>query len=94
MSFKAIHKNRESTLMFKLALLFIAVAIFKPSEVQAGKVDQVKQAVLSSCNKTLGDGEVMDAVIKAFDCTAGSDVSVGGCSIKCLKENSGNVVGK
>lgn len=64
------------------------------SSAHAGKVDQVKDAVKSSCQKELSTAEVMDAVLKAFDCTPGTDVKVADCQIKCQKENNGSVVGK
>ncbi len=60
----------------------------------SGKIDQVKEAVKNTCQKELPDADVMDAVLKAFDCTAGTQVKLAICPIKCLKENSGNVVGK
>jgi hypothetical protein len=60
---------------------------------QAGKVDEVKKIIKEKCSKDLSDSEVTDAVVKAYDCTPDSDVSVAGCTIKCLKGGSGSVVG-
>ncbi|PWU12254.1 MAG: hypothetical protein C5B49_16620 [Bdellovibrio sp.] len=69
---------------------------FLASTARAGKVDQVREAVKNSCQKReLKENEILEAVLKAFDCTPGTEVQVVvECKIKCLRENAGNVVGK
>lgn len=59
----------------------------------AGKVDDVKKAVKDKCGTDIAAAQVLESVIKAYDCNEGTDVKIGDCSIKCLKANSGNVVG-
>ena len=76
-----------------LKLTLVGLALIIGTTAQAGKVDQVKQAVKNTCQKDIPDGEVMDAVLKSFDCSSGADVKLQVCTIKCLKD-SGNVVGK
>lgn len=76
-----------------IGLFFISTSLFC-SFASAGKVDQVKKAVKVACNKDLQDSELMDAVLKAFDCVPGTDVKIADCKLKCLKEGDGNVVGK
>jgi hypothetical protein len=72
-----------------LALLFSCLI---PQLGFAGKIDDVKKAVKEKCNKNIPSAEVMDVVLKVYDCTPDSDVVVGGCTIKCMK-SSGAVVG-
>jgi hypothetical protein len=64
-----------------------------PSAHSEGKVDAVKEAVKKQCGKELDPADVMSTVMKVFDCSPNSEVKVGDCTIKCLKGNSGNVVG-
>lgn len=83
----------KKTMLYRFAIVFL-ISLIVGQNSYGGKIDQVKVAVKSACNKDLGDTEIMESVIKAFDCTSGTDVTVTGCKIKCLKENSGSVVGK
>lgn len=80
--------KKTNSLVVGIALTFFTLPAL------AGKVDQVKASVKSTCNKDLPESDLMDAVLKAYDCTAGTEVKVADCKIKCLKENSGSVVGK
>jgi hypothetical protein len=59
----------------------------------ASKVEEVKRAVKDKCTTEIPQKELLDAVVKAYDCQPKSDVIISGCSIKCLKGDSGNVVG-
>lgn len=78
----------KPTLMFiSMTLIFFSMQAF------AGKIDDVKNAVKEKCKTELAQDQVLESVIKAFDCTEGSDVKIGSCTIKCLKANAGNVVG-
>ena len=79
-------------LPIKLLLIcgFLAVA---PSAF-AGKVDDVKKAIKEKCSKDVPSGELLDAVVKAFDCQPDQEVTVAGCAIKCLKGSAGKVVGE
>lgn len=75
-----------------IAMMAMMLVLLSPSA-YAGKVDEVKKAVKDTCGKELPSAEILDAVLKAYDCTPASDVAVGDCKIKCLKEAGGNVVG-
>ncbi|MGZ3691486.1 MAG: hypothetical protein ACXVAX_08280 [Pseudobdellovibrio sp.] len=76
-------------------LIYIAIlSTILGAPAYAGKVDTVKKAVKDSCNKELPDSDLMEAIVKAYDCTAGTSVKVADCKISCLKENGGFVVGK
>lgn len=66
--------------------------VFAPPA-HATKVEDVKRAVKNKCSVDIPQKELLDAVLKAYDCEAKSDVVISGCSIKCLKGDSGNVVG-
>ncbi len=80
--------NKMLKVMFLLMLIFAIV----PAS-HAGKVDDVKKAVKDKCSKELPEDSLMDSAMKAFDCQPSQDVTIQGCTIKCLKANSGNVVG-
>jgi len=85
MNFSEKSKNR-------LLIAALLVSVLSPQLSFAGKIDDVKKAVKDKCNKDIPSAEVMDVVLKVYDCTPDSDVVVGGCTIKCMK-SSGAVVG-
>ena len=82
-------KKFSLSLTATIALMLILIAPLA----HAGKVDEVKKAVKDKCGKDLPEGDVLSAVLKAYDCSAGSDVTLADCTIKCLKDAGGNVVG-
>jgi len=69
------------------------VGLALTSPVHASKVEEVKRAVKDKCTAEIPQKELLDAVVKAYDCQPKSDVTINGCTIKCLKGDSGNVVG-
>lgn len=71
------------------------VAAFLCQPAFAGKIEDVKTEVKKICSKDVDDKEALGLVKKAFlTCTPGQDVDVAGdCRIKCLKQNTGAVVG-
>lgn len=78
----------------KPTLMLISMTLmFFSQQAYAGKIDDVKNAVKEKCKTELAQDQVLESVIKAFDCTEGSDVKIGSCTIKCLKASAGNVVG-
>lgn len=77
-----------------LRIMFVLAALLATSPSHAGRIETVKETVKNTCNKEVDDKTALDLVKKAFlSCTPGQDVDAGGCKIKCLKENSGAVVG-
>ena len=84
-------KNRKISFSI-FAISAILLTLLSPMAF-AGKVDDVKKAFKDKCGKDLPDTDVLSAVLKAFDCTPGADVAIADCTIKCLKDASGNVVG-
>jgi hypothetical protein len=74
-------------------VLFAAFLVL-PGQANAGKVDNVKNAVKEACNRDVPAESVLSAVVRAYDCEPGHDVTIAGCKIKCLKNADGNVVGK
>jgi hypothetical protein len=77
-----------------LGLAITGVVLLLPSPVLAGKVDDVKKAIKEKCGKDVPSTELLDAVVKAYDCQPEQDVSVADCTIKCLKGSAGKVVGE
>lgn len=77
---------------YRLLIGIFLLGLCAPQMSFAGKIDDVKKAVKDKCNKDVPSAEVMDVVLKVFDCTPDSDVTVGDCTIKCMK-TSGAVVG-
>ncbi len=71
----------------------VLTALLLSTPVFAGKVDEVKNAVKEKCKIDLPAAQILESVIKAYDCNDGVDVKLEGCTIKCLKGNAGNVVG-
>jgi hypothetical protein len=63
-----------------------------PSVAMAGKVEDVKKMVKNTCNIVLKEEDVMDVVVKVYDCNPDSKVRVGDCVLKCMKP-SGAIVG-
>lgn len=68
-------------------LLFSGVA-------NAGKVEDVQSAVKAACSKDLPSADALRLVKDLFlNCMPGSNVDVEGCQVKCLKDNTGAVLG-
>lgn len=60
----------------------------------AGKVEDVQGAVKTACGKDLASADALRLVKDLFlNCTPGAKVDVEGCQVKCLKDNTGAVVG-
>lgn len=59
----------------------------------AGKVDDLITAVKNTCGKDIDRPTAISNTQKAFLCNPGSKVDVAGCSIDCLKDNAGAVIG-
>lgn len=76
-----------------LALVVLGIGLVLAAPAQASKVEEVKRAVKDKCTADIPQKELLDAVVKAYDCQPKSDVTIAGCTIKCLKGDSGNVVG-
>lgn len=75
---------------FSLIVLLLSVS----SSTYAGKVDDVKKIIKEKCNKDIPDETLMESVLKAYDCHPQTDVTIQGCTIKCLNTRSGKVVGE
>jgi ABC-type proline/glycine betaine transport system substrate-binding protein len=75
------------------AVVILAVGLAFASPARASKVEEVKRAVKDKCSSEIPQKELLDAVVKAYDCQPKSDVTISGCTIKCMKGDSGNVVG-
>ena len=79
-----------------LLVLASATFLLMGSSAHAGKVESVQEAVKKSCAKDIPSDEALGLVKNLFlSCTPGSKVDLdGGCSVDCLKQNSGAVVGQ
>ena len=75
------------------AIVILGTALALAAPAHASKVEEVKRAVKDKCMTDIPQKELLDAVVKAYDCQPKSDVTINGCAIKCLKGDSGNVVG-
>lgn len=78
-------------------LLFIAACVvaFTSMNAHAGKVEDVQAAVKNACQKDVDKAEALRLVKDLFlSCTPGTKVDVAGCSVQCLKDNAGAVVGQ
>ena len=73
--------------------VFLGIGLALAPPAHASKVEEVKRAVKDKCSAEIAQKELLDAVVKAYDCQPKSDVTIGACTIKCLKGDSGNVVG-
>jgi len=73
-----------------VALAVVALA----SPAFAGKADDIASSAKSNCGKEVTKAQALKLIKKVFlTCKSGSQVDIGGCQIKCLKENTGAVVG-
>lgn len=81
-----------------MRLLFVSAflaGIMSAGTASAGKVEDVQAAVKKACSKDVANADALRLVKDLFlSCTAGSQVSVEGCQVPCLKDNAGAVVGK
>lgn len=60
----------------------------------AGKAEDITIAAKESCGKEVTKAQAMTLMKQVFlTCKSGSSVDIGGCQIKCMKENAGAVVG-
>lgn len=74
-------------------LLFILLALaLTPMVAKAGKVDDVRKTVKEACNLDIKEEDLMDAVVKVYDCNPNSKVKLGDCAVKCMK-TTGAIVG-
>ena len=81
--------------MKKMILLAALSSLFVGSFAHAGKVEDVQAAVKKACGKDVGNEDALRLVKTLFlSCTPGQKVDADGCSVDCLKENAGAVVGK
>jgi len=81
--------------MKRLLKVIVVLALLAwPGRASAGKVDNVKNAVRDACKQEIPIESMVTAVVRAYDCEPGQDVTIAGCKIKCLKSAGGNVVGK
>lgn len=77
-----------------IKFIFFSV-LLQFSTAQAGKVEDVQAAVKEACSKDIDKAEALRLVkTLALNCIPGSKVDVTGCDVKCLKENTGSVVGQ
>jgi hypothetical protein len=77
---------------FTIALA-LGLTLFPLPQAHAGKVATVKQAVREKCSKDIPIEILLDSVVRAYDCH-NQEVTIASCKIKCLKGDSGNVVGQ
>ena len=77
----------------KKTLLVAAVLCFSTA-VYASKANDIASAAQESCGKEISKSQALKLIKKVFlTCKSGSQVDIGGCQIKCMKENTGAVVG-
>jgi hypothetical protein len=78
---------------FTIALA-LGLTLLPLPQAHAGKVATVKQAVKDKCNKEIPIDILLASVVRAYDCQTNEEVTIASCKIKCLKGDSGNVVGR
>ena len=78
---------------FTIALA-LGLALLPLPQAHAGKVASVKQAVKEKCSKEIPIDILLASVVRAYDCQPNQEVTIASCKIKCLKDDSGNVVGQ
>jgi hypothetical protein len=74
-------------------VLALGFTLLPLPQAHAGKVANVKQAVKEKCSKDIPIDILLDSVVRAYDCQPNQEVTIASCKIKCLKGDSGNVVG-
>lgn len=80
----------KKIILFPVVTSFLLIG----SLAHAGKVEDVQAAVKSACSKDVGSADALRLVKDLFlNCTPGSKVDIEGCQVKCLKDNTGAVVG-
>jgi hypothetical protein len=75
-------------------VIILGLTVFHFPQAHAGKVATVKQAVKDKCNKDIPVDILLASVVRAYDCQPNEEVTIASCKIKCLKDDSGNVVGR
>jgi hypothetical protein len=76
-------------------LLALVASLFMTQPAHAGKLEVVKDIVKSACRKDVDDNQALRLVKKVYlTCISGQDIEVeDGCKIKCLRENTGSIIG-
>lgn len=77
-----------------LCLFFIVIGISGPA--QAGKVETIQETLQGSCNVKLSYEAALGLLRPLYlTCVPGTKVTVlDKCQVKCLKANSGAVIGR
>ena len=75
-------------------VIALGLTVFPFPQAHASKVATVKQAVREKCDKDIPIEILLDSVVRAYDCQPNQEVTIASCKIKCLKGDSGNVVGQ
>lgn len=76
----------------KTGIAVLSMTLLLPQLSHAGKVDDVKKAIKDKCNIELKESQVMDVVVKVFDCNPDTKVQIENCTLQCMK-SSGAIVG-
>jgi hypothetical protein len=75
-------------------VIALGLTVLPSPQAHAGKVAAVKQAVKDKCNREIPVDLLLASVVRAYDCQPDEEITVASCKIKCLKGDSGNVVGR
>ncbi|MCY4523188.1 MAG: hypothetical protein OXB84_00475 [Halobacteriovoraceae bacterium] len=77
-----------------LVILFNTILL---SDVFAGKIDSLRTEIKNKCGKkNIPKQKIVFLIRKVYlDCRSGEDIEIdSGCTIKCLKENIGNIIAR
>lgn len=79
-----------------LLLAGIMGLMLGPSSASAGKVESIQEVVSQECKKRISYEEALSLIRPMYlTCVPGTKVKVyGKCQVKCLKANSGAVIGR
>lgn len=87
-----ISAQQKGMHMRKILIVSAVLALSTPAF--AGKADDIAGAAKAGCGKEVTKAQALKLIKKVFlTCKSGSQVDIGGCQIKCMKENTGAVVG-
>lgn len=75
-----------------IIMAILPLALFSVNS-QAGKADDIAAAMSANCGKSINKKQAAKHIKKLFLCSPGAKVTVGDCSLMCLKANKGNVAG-
>ena len=85
----------NSVLVRSLMMLKVTAILFCSSVAHADKIDSIQKAMRDECHQKVNSQKALTLIRPLYlTCVPGTKVQVGTCDVKCLKHNSGVILGR